>query len=303
MKERAELLGQHRGLLGIVTEPDGANDGAARPAIILLNAGLMHRIGPFRLYVLLARALAKLGFTVLRLDLSSKGDSPPRPGTRSYRESVRADLADTFDYLQRTRGISRFVLLGLCSGADDAFRNGVGDPRVAGIALLDGYAYRTPKFWLRHYGPRLLSPAKWFGFLARLLLPRKKSAGVGGEPVEDIYGMAFPPREEFAQGLRNLLARDAAVLVVHTSGWYGYYNYAEQFRDAFPDIAANAAVTVCYFDRADHTYALAADRRKLIDLVCDWAGRNFGRDGARHTATAATPASAAALPIRPAVSA
>ena len=303
MKERAELLGPHRGLLGIVTEPDGPDDGAARPAIVLLNAGLMHRIGPFRLYVLLARALAKAGFTVLRLDLSSKGDSPPRPGARSYRESVRADLADAFEHLQRTRGLSRFVLLGLCSGADDAFRNGVDDARVAGIALLDGYAYRTPKFWLRHYGPRLLRPAKWLGFLARLLLPRRDAAGAGGEPVEDVYGMAFPPREEFAQGLRKMLARKAAVLVVHTAGWYGYYNYAEQFRDAFPEIAADPAVTVCYFGRADHTYTLAADRRQLIELVCDWAGRNFGREAGRHAATAATEASAAEPPARPAVSA
>jgi pimeloyl-ACP methyl ester carboxylesterase len=273
MKERAELFGDQGSIYGIVSEPDISSP-ARRPALVLLNAGLMHHIGPFRLYVLMARALSKLGFTVLRFDLSGKGDSPTRAKNMSYRDSVRADVTDALDFLESSRGIHEFVLLGLCSGADDAFDSARRDSRVTGVALLDGYAYRTAGFYLRHYLPRLLRPSKWAGFLLRLVkrsVMRSSDSGLD----DDVFGMAFPPKEEFENGLQDLLERKAAVLIVHSAGWFEYYNYADQFRDAFPKTAAHPAIRTHYFEKADHTYTIGSDRKALVELVCDWADTSF----------------------------
>ena len=64
-------FGPDEQLVGILTHPEAASS----TAVTILNAGVLHRIGPHRLHVLLARRLAELGFHALRLDLGGIGDS------------------------------------------------------------------------------------------------------------------------------------------------------------------------------------------------------------------------------------
>ena len=77
MTEKALLFGEGKSLVGIVTLPAESSP-VDRPGIVILNAGVLHRVGPNRVHVQMARALAELGFTVLRFDLSSIGDSRAR---------------------------------------------------------------------------------------------------------------------------------------------------------------------------------------------------------------------------------
>ena len=266
MKERSIQFGASSALFGIVTDPaSGAETG--KPAVVILNAGLMHRIGPFRLHVALARTLARLGFTVMRVDCSGKGDSAQRQDAVSYREAARTDVAAALDYLQEARGVNHFMLIGLCSGADDAFTTATKDDRVSSLILLDGYAYRTPKFYLRRFGPKIISPMAWMRFIGRLF---GRLRGSNGPPADDVFGMTFPPKESFATDLTNILDRNGFVLIVHTCGWADYYNYADQFADGFPLLAKRPNLRVEYYPDADHTYALSIDRTRLIRLVEQW---------------------------------
>ncbi|HWU86648.1 MAG TPA: hypothetical protein VN253_05215, partial [Kofleriaceae bacterium] len=72
-------FGADDGLFGIVTLPPEQLRAASeeRPFAVLLNSGLMHRVGPFRTGVELARSLAARGVRVLRYDRSGLGDSRP----------------------------------------------------------------------------------------------------------------------------------------------------------------------------------------------------------------------------------
>jgi dienelactone hydrolase len=109
------------------------------PAIVLVNAGCVSRMGPHRQYVPLARQWAGLGFPVLRLDLSGIGDSPAAAGAEenlTYPPGARADLQRALGWLEGRTGVGRFVLVGLCSGADLAFA-AAEDPRVAGVVMLN----------------------------------------------------------------------------------------------------------------------------------------------------------------------
>ena len=66
MKEYAVLLGKDRSLVGILTE-NGDTDISEQKdltGVLLLNAGLIHHIGPNRIYVKMARMLASMGFVV-----------------------------------------------------------------------------------------------------------------------------------------------------------------------------------------------------------------------------------------------
>ena len=112
MIETVHTFGADESLIGIVTEPEAGTPG--RPAVVLLNSGLLPRTGTFRLHVTLARALARLGFLVLRFDLAGIGDSLQHMDGRSRAEQVAGDIQDAMAYLTSIYQHDSFVVAGLC---------------------------------------------------------------------------------------------------------------------------------------------------------------------------------------------
>lgn len=141
MRESAVLFGKTESLVGVITDPPEAKRNQQLPAIIFLNAGILHRVGPNRLYVKMARTLAAMGFVVLRFDFSGIGDSPVRNDTLPFRESIIRETQEAMDYLQRARGRQRFVLTGICLGAAVSFRTARCDPRVVGAVLINPWGH------------------------------------------------------------------------------------------------------------------------------------------------------------------
>jgi pimeloyl-ACP methyl ester carboxylesterase len=135
---REEAVYLANDLLGIVAEPAGP-DRVSRTAILLLNIGANHHVGSNRIYVTMARTWAALGYRVLRLDFSGVGDSLPRRAgkendiySRQFFEETRAAI----DWAA-ARGSTRFVLLGICSGAYASYHTAVSDPRVSGVVMVN----------------------------------------------------------------------------------------------------------------------------------------------------------------------
>ena len=122
-------------IMGILTTSTLNTDNADQPAVVILNAGVIHRVGPNRLWVRLAREFAALGLTTLRFDLSGIGDSEPQRDSISLAESTMRDIDTAMDYLNKSQGIDRFIFVGLCSGACDAFFAACRDPRISGATL------------------------------------------------------------------------------------------------------------------------------------------------------------------------
>ncbi len=135
--------------------------------VILLNSGLLHRVGPSRLYVTLSRRLAELGFVAARIDVAGKGDTPRRL-TGDAKESLLLDYDQCCQAIQNQSGICSFILIGLCSGADDAFSIATERKNVAGMVMLDGYAARTWRYFLRHYSSRMFQLEPWLRIPGRL---------------------------------------------------------------------------------------------------------------------------------------
>ncbi len=125
-------------LFGILTRPE--TRASEKPAIVLLPAGTVHRIGPHRLYVTLARRWARLGFAVLRMDLSGIGDSLAAAGATEnlcYPDSAMADARAAMSALERAGVARRFILAGLCSGGDLTFQTALHDARVVGALIMN----------------------------------------------------------------------------------------------------------------------------------------------------------------------
>ena len=208
MNERALHFGPGGSLLGILTLAAGSRLDA--PGLILLNAGLIHRVGPNRLYVTLARRLAALGFPCLRFDISGIGDSVIAGRDMPISERALRDIRLAMDVVTQTVGCDRFVVMGLCAGAVAAHVAAVADERVAGSIQLDGYAYPTLGSYVRHYLPKAAQIASWIGLFKRVTTPA--SARPGGPEFQSQALPEIPPKRVFARELASLIERRTALL-------------------------------------------------------------------------------------------
>jgi pimeloyl-ACP methyl ester carboxylesterase len=142
VRETPLRFGPDDGLFGILAQPEPPSPPSgqrARTAILMLNVGTNHRVGPNRLYVKMARHWARAGYHTLRFDLAGMGDSRSASGyteTRLYSKDSVIDVRAAIDALS-ARGCDRFVLLGLCSGAYAAFQTALADSRVVAQVLLN----------------------------------------------------------------------------------------------------------------------------------------------------------------------
>ncbi len=283
MTEKVITFGKERNLVGVLTT-NGAPPGATRaPAILLLNSGLIHRVGPFRMAVDLARRLARLGFDVLRYDQSGLGDSNARANQPAYEQRAVEDAAEAMELLSRTRGHERFVLVGLCSGAANAHLIAAGEPRVAGAVFIDGHAVRTPQFHLRRVGYRAMSPLRWAnaarrqlarvpGLGAHIAAPPTRT-GRAADDREALFEMTDVPEAQLVRDYGELARRQVKMLFVFTSSADDRYNSEGQLFEASPQLATVAEVA--FYPLADHTFTLLAHRHEFYDRVIGWAQRTF----------------------------
>jgi hypothetical protein len=273
MSERVVLFGQRRTLVGTLT-PAG-DGGASGVAFVFMNAGVIGRVGPHRLNVKAARRVAGQGFPALRFDLSGLGDSRAAAGTLGFEQQAIADLREAMDFLQGEVGARRFVLSGLCSGADNSYAAALADERVAGIMLFDPYAYPTLKTKLRLVATRLKKPHA-VAAIGRALV-RRSSSLFGGRrqsiatPAPGTFRQK-PPQAEFEAGLRRLVDRGTSVYLLFSGGMGRHYNYERQFADAFGEALA-AKVEVAYSPEVNHTRTDLSAHRDLLDRIDAWSRR------------------------------
>jgi pimeloyl-ACP methyl ester carboxylesterase len=285
MNESVVCLGPKGSLVGVYTESAEISGGDV-PAVILPNAGITHRSGPFRIHVEVARRLASAGYPCVRLDLAGIGDSPGRSDDVPEQEGTLEDARYVMDFLHKQIGTKRFVFFGLCSGADDSHQIAVRDGRVVGIVALDAFAYPSVlRLSLRQF-TRLAGQPRHVYQKARSALRSSRigrtllgpTSGPRAENKREerfqTFQRDFPPQREVAVEIRALLDRGVQSLYIY-SGGYKLYNYTRQFFDDFPNVRNNPGVEIEYFQDADHTYMLLADRDRLIDRVETWMTTRF----------------------------
>lgn len=281
MREKVLKFGPTRGLVGILTEPPPEAP-TGKPPVVFLNSGILHHTGASRLYVRLARRLAALGHPCFRFDFSGIGDSEARRDTLGAAESAVVETREAMDLLaSRKGGGDRFVLLGLCSGADMAFKVAQQDERVVGLVQLDPFAYRTPGYWVRHYGPKLVNPTAWRGIMERRLsrwrsARRAATTGAGEERLEYVapeYRRRFPPRETVAEALQGLVGRGVQLLNIFSDGQSEHINHGEQYARSFPEVTFEDRLEVAYVRHAAHTFTELEDQERVLAVVEAWAAR------------------------------
>lgn len=286
MKERAVVFGSRRSLVGVLSDPEPSGPGGL-PAVVLLNAGLLHHVGPNRLYVKLARRLCAAGYTVLRFDFSGIGDSAARDDGLPLEDYVIPEVREAMDHLAQSRGAGRFVLGGLCMGADVAFQAALDDHRVVGVVMVNGTRFRrgvdeapeeadaavahaSARTQLRYYWSRLASPSTW----ARVLSGR---ADLG--PVKKtLQTLAKGRRRRGGAGAgtdcHGLLERGAELLVVYSMGSTAWdlFRLGPQ-REVTRLARDDDRLQLVIVPDVDHVFTLLWSQELLTSSVLEWARR------------------------------
>ena len=286
MREQVLRFGKSRSLVGILTDPP-AGTAADLPAFVLLNAGLVHRVGPHRMFVQMARNLAAMGFVVLRFDHSGIGDSKVREDNLPFEQSAISETQEAMNRLSALRGSKRFVLVGLCSGTFISFRTARSDSRVVGAVLLnallespetineaaiaDAFSRKTArgywrsKIFLSQSWLKIITGKASYRQIFGVLYLRLRS------PFIRRHDNNYGPKQ-VAADLRSLIDRGVKLFFVYSEGTSVLEYFRLTLADEIRRMAASDRLRVEIMQETDHTFTLLRHQARLFKLVSSWAG-------------------------------
>ena len=269
IREALESFGRHGSLAGILTLPMGEVATGLGTPVVLLGAGILHKVGPSRASVELARRLAAAGHPTLRFDLSGIGDSP-RVDEPSLSETAVQDIRDAISLVEaRCDAPAGVALVGFCSGADNALFVGAEDPRVDSVVLFDPTVHRTRGFERRRMIRRLLSPRSWWNVVSGRSLALRTRNRIGSDATRPpgYYGLLTPSPEETDRRVAALVRRGARITYLLSQGCHGYCNAPTQVRESLPTGFSAERVTVLWEPQMDHILSTGTQRDRLAEVI------------------------------------
>lgn len=261
------------------------------PAVLMLNSGSIHSIGPNRLWVRLARRWASHGVCVMRLDISGIGDSAARVGAADnvvYSPHAMADVAAALTYLRSHERVSACHVMGLCSGAYHAFKAGAAGMPVASALMINPLTY----FWKQgmrlsdvkdyevialsgKYRNLLFKPQTWRRLL-RGDIDMRWIAAVVSRWVRRVIllrgrdvarWLHLPLKDDLAHELRNAVRAGVDLRFVFATGAPGFTLLQQQSGGALTPLLSKGDVSIDFVPDADHTFTQLHARERLVQVL------------------------------------
>jgi len=228
----------------------------------------------------MARALAAMGFVVLRFDFSGIGDSAVRYDNLPFDKSAVRETQDAMRFLEATRGVGRFILLGGCSGARISLQTACCDPRVVGAFLINlqmtenedqnsDHITRSAAFYYWNFA--LFNFKSW----CKLLTGKADYRNI-------LRALGFQARTQFASGgkmsaesiqlaanLRMLAERGACVTFLYAECDPRLNDLREAVGRELKQLRTLGNVRVQIIPRSDHTFSSLHDQEKLLKEICE----------------------------------
>ena len=302
IEERTCRFGDDGHLFGVLSRIDDAPE---RPAIVVFNAGAAHHVGPNRLYVELTRNLAALGFACLRFDLESLGDSVNRRPAREnypYPHNAVADGKAAIDFLRGRHGYSRFIVLGLCSGAHTVFHAGLelaADP-IEEIVMVnpmqfywvEGMSLDTSRKFedMVQYRRSMRDWRRWVKLargdvnFRRMVEVLASHTRTQARAFASMFLEAFIPDRgpRLARDLRKLFARKRRLTLFVSEGDPGRDILLAGARLTAKRALRDGRIRLQMIPGADHTFSQWKPRRDVIARICAHlrdAAPSYNRNG------------------------
>jgi alpha-beta hydrolase superfamily lysophospholipase len=282
-------------LFGILNSAgETATQAIDTPVVVMLNAGSVHHVGPNRLYVSLARALASEGIPSFRVDIRGLGDSVrPRAAKENhpYPDTAVEDTRLAVSFLRERFGYRRFVLLGLCSGAHTAFHAGIeledfeSDAGIADIILINPLTYRwvegmTLETTTRHfqevayYQRSFFNPESWKKLLkgkVDVRYPARVLLRQGTRVMANVFVQNADPH--LAQNLARLFARGRTLSLFVASQDPGFTILSAGAKASVKRAIRAKKIRTRFIENADHTFTELSPRNELIQGLLSHIGQ------------------------------
>lgn len=276
VKEEALLLGPHKSLVGVYTPPAAdAVQTNGNCAVVLFNAGLIHHVGPQRLHVRLARALAERGAGALRVDFSGIGDSSVRPDNLPAQTLVAQEPTEILDDLVR-RGHDSFVLFGICSGAARALQAALAYPHVKGLILVnvespgedaEKFSQASAQYYMRR---SLWNPRAWLNLFTGRVKYKALFQALVGEVRRRLSGSSRNQKtlaDVVLESLAPILARETKLLILLSDR---HAQLAKLMGDGLHDLQRSGQLQIGVYPEADHLFTSLKEQELLVERVCLW---------------------------------
>lgn len=274
MNENVVRFGENNALCGIVTLPEHINP--ETPAVLILNSGLMHRVGACRVSVTLARKFVELGFVALRFDFSGMGDSVNRPSELGADERIIEEAQLAMDFLAKKYDVSSFILYGLCSGAQNSFKTALKDDRIVGLIGIDNFGFHTKQYYIEHYFSKLKSVSGIFSLAKKAPAKLMRIFGVnksGGPDQPPIW--VYPSRDFIEKGYGELARKGLQFLYFYTGAWSHEYNYKNQIFDMYPSVDFGEQMEVHFKPEMSHILMEQDSQKYVLDNSLTWLRNHF----------------------------
>lgn len=314
--ETPVCFGAGERLSGVLARPHERASRRPNLGVVLVSVGAIHRVGPGRLYVTLARALGALGVPSLRFDLSGIGDSRPAHGATEnvlYAHAAGSDVRAAMDCLVEQTGARGVVVLGLCAGAHAAFEAARADHRTAGLWLVnqpvferpapDAIGRASPKAVKStdYYWRALLLPDTWKRAVRGELDLRKIAHALGeriGRSALTFAGRFLArargrsAESDVARAFATMCGRGTDVVLVYGEDEPGL-DEIRMHMGTSQRLDKNAHLRLETVRGTDHAFASRAAQSQLIPLLLDyvrdrlepWPGaQDTGQSGPRSRA-------------------
>lgn len=299
IEEQLCRFGEDKHLFGVLSRVTNATN---YPAIIFFNAGAVHHVGPNRLYVTLARNLAALGFACFRFDLEGIGDSVHRAvmarENHPYPDTAVVDAQAALDYLRGEFGYTRFIALGLCSGAHTAFHTGLAVEQDAITELIlinpltfywmEGMSLETTRQFqdALHYKKSARNPGSWrklirgkvnFLHLFRVALLH---FGALGKSYYDALRETLRPDTgtQLSQDLRRLFSMRRMFTMIIADGDPGHDILITGARRTASNAQRMGKIRVEVISDADHTFTQSKARKELFTRLAAILVQRYGEN-------------------------
>ena len=190
-----------------------------------------------------------------------------------------SDLKAVMDFLEAQQGDRHFILMGICTGARNSQYGMTVDARVVGAVCIDGHIYKTPKYYLYLYAPKLFSLKSWITLLKMVpkkIMPMSSSKPDSSESKNSQNASAFrhtyQSKQQTEMDFKNFIDRNVLLHCIFTGNVCKYKN---QLADNFKNLDFGENIEVTYLRNAEHIFPLIEDQENLALVITDWLNRNF----------------------------
>ena len=249
---------------------------AIKKGVIIVVGGPQTRVGSHRLFVSLARTLAKQGVTVFRFDYSGAGDSE---GELSTFTEIQHDIDAAIDTFQkRHHDITELALWGLCDAASAILlylNEHRQQSKIKQLFLVNPWVRQTQteaKAYLRsYYIKRFFSKNFWQKLLTGKVEAKTALTEIQGFHQQSQASHDVDKQDTFVMQMLEGLSQFQGKCNILLSGndlTADEFKLLVKSNKHWRAVMARDTINSQTINQADHTFSQREKKNQLIKLVC-----------------------------------